>query len=704
MATLLRVTGGTTSLLPTTTWAAPNGLAATVDRNDSSAYSWASTTSTVTLPSSGLADGYLLVAAYEFEDTSNGRHNPQGRWTQASGTGSFVGQASSGYNRDTSEDRSYVRCWGFVDNPSASATFQFQWRRDSDAPTGGTVQADVEVIPLYYSNHGIYSSTSTACPGNTTVSQVTGFTSVSQSDTEAIEIASNTVTMKGDNKRYLCLGGSYWQGIGAARTQRIHGFRVDGTADIETFGYSYGRNSANADIGELFTTIVETATTDRTIDQFIYRGDSVTPFPAFGADSAGNATGSNPQHAMVVLELNDSAEVFKSANSGQSNQSITTAGTRVEINATPSAGVEFNDSASFTRADDNGMNVGVAADVLLGANVFAAYTSGSGARCTAYSEFTINGTGQASTISGDYGRGNQGTQDTYAWSANLLSFLAVAANDDVGVSAGKISGGEAGPMTVLGDYVGFWGINLDTLEGGGSTSTSVDASGQGLTASQGSGSVNATQTTDVAAQGQQLATAQGSASVSASQSTSTSASGQQLAASQGSATVSAAGTANVAASGQALSAGQGSATTSVTQNVDTAATGQSLAASQGSATPGATGSTSVAASGQGLTTGQGSASVSVTGAVSVPAAGQGLSANQGTASIFAERSTSVSANGQGLTLSQGTAIALISESTSVAASGQGLSVSQGAISLSVGSSTGGAGTRAFVDTFGNTMS
>ena len=105
MATLFQATGGVIgSLNPSTTWAAPNGLFPTTDRNDGSAYSWTSSTSTVTLPSSGLADGYLFLWGYEFEDSSNGRHTPQGRMVQASGTGTFASAATAGYNRDNSED------------------------------------------------------------------------------------------------------------------------------------------------------------------------------------------------------------------------------------------------------------------------------------------------------------------------------------------------------------------------------------------------------------------------------------------------------------------------------------------------------------------------------------------------------------------------------------------------------------------------
>lgn len=452
--------GGTVSISPSTSWAAPASLFPSEDRNDDSAFSFAAATSTLTLPSSDLADGYLVVGAFEYADTSNGRHNPQARFIQASGTGSFVSGSSTGYDRDNSENRAYARTWAFVDNPSAAATLQFQWKRDTDSPTGGTVRSVIEVIPLYYSNHGIYSSTSTACPGGTTPTQITGFTAVDESDTSAIEIASNVVTLKGDNKRYLALGSSYWQGIGNARTQRWHGFRVDGTMDDTAKGYSYARNAANADIGEMFTTIIDRATTDKTIDQFIYRGPAVGTFPNAGADVDGNTTGSNPNHVTVILELNDSAEVFRSRSTTQ--QDINVAGTRVDLQIADT--VDFNDSASFAKTSATEIDAVQATDVLLGANVSGGYASSSTARYTGYSELTINGTGQGDTFAGDYGRGNQSTQDCWGWSANLMSFVATSASDELGVNAGKITGGEGGTVDTFSGWVGFWGLNIQTLK------------------------------------------------------------------------------------------------------------------------------------------------------------------------------------------------------------------------------------------------
>ncbi|PJF34166.1 MAG: hypothetical protein CUN57_00245, partial [Phototrophicales bacterium] len=265
MATLFQATGGTTTLIPTKAWTAPNGMFTTVARNDGSAYSWASTTSTVTLPSSGLANGYLIIAAFEFQDTSNGRHNPQGKIVQASGTGNIVGGATSGYNRDASEDRSYVRTWAMVDSPSAGATFQFQWKRDNESPTGGTVRSEFQVIPLYYSNIGMYKSTTAALYGGTTPNQTTGWTAVHESDTAAIQLATNQVTVKTANTRYLVLGSWFFEGLGG-RTQRWGGLRDGGTFLNHAKSYAYSRNGNNDEVGEMFTHLIERTTANKTLD------------------------------------------------------------------------------------------------------------------------------------------------------------------------------------------------------------------------------------------------------------------------------------------------------------------------------------------------------------------------------------------------------------------------------------------------------
>lgn len=492
MASILEVYQGATTLLPTTTWAAPNGLfGATADRNDGSIYGWADSTSTITLPSSGLADGYIFLWGFEFEDTSNGRHNPQGKMVQASGTGTFASAATGGFNRDTSEDRSYVSGWSFVDNPSASSTFQFQWRRDIDTPTGGTVRAYIQAIPIFYADVGVYTSTSTTATGGTTPVQITGFTGT---DGTNITISSNVVSMTGDNKRYLCLGGAYHQSVGNARTQRWFGFRVDGTKDDAAKGCMYLRNTANADGGESFIRLLETGTATRTVDLFQYRGDGVLAGQG-GADVDGNTTGANSEHAMVVIELNDTAEVYSSVDSVGGQEFAVTGPVDVDIAST--GDIEFNDAASFTRSTDTGVNAEQTMDVFAFANVSHAREAssiGSGSRWTVHGEFTFNGTENTDVgFHGNYNRGNQSTQDCHGSSTNQAAAFAVTSGDDIGVSNQELTGteGGAGDIETQAGWVGFGLINLDSMEDSGADITKEPGTGSlsltGYAPSRGSG-------------------------------------------------------------------------------------------------------------------------------------------------------------------------------------------------------------------------
>lgn len=457
MAILGRWTGGAVSILPGTAWAAPNGMFPTQDRNDGSAYGFNATTSTITLPSSGLADGYLLVAAFEFHDTSNGRVNPQGHLVQTSGSGTFVGGGTGGYSRDSSEDRSYVRCWAFVDSPSAAATFQFQWKRDTDAPTGGTDYATLEVIPLYYSDFGAYTSSDTNANGGTTPNQVLGFTGT---DGANITLSSSTVTLSGDNKRYLCLGSQFYEGRNG-RTQRWHGFRVDGVKEDAAKAYSYYRNAANDETGDLFTWLIQTSTSDVTIDQFCYLGDGVASGQG-GADFGGS-TPVTGDHAIVVLELHDTADVFLTK--GSTNQNLATTGP-VDIEASKVADVIIADANAFVRETDTEIANERAMDMLYGFNVSAASQAiSTGQRWTGYAELTANGTEDRNSRAGDYVRNNQASQDTFGWSANGIGFRQLTADNFLGLSVTELAGSEGGggALNVQAGWVGFWGLDLDTL-------------------------------------------------------------------------------------------------------------------------------------------------------------------------------------------------------------------------------------------------
>ncbi len=492
MAILGRWTGSNISLTPTESWAAPNGMFPTQARNDSSAYSFTSSTSTLTLPSSGLADGYLIVGAYEYENSGSGRLSLQGRITQASGTGTFVGSPTGGYSRGSDDNHQYIRCWAFIDNPSASATFQFEFKRDFEnaGASAKVVRSELIVIPFYYSDIGLYSSTSAALYGGTTPTVVTGWTGT---DGTNITRSGNVITLAGDNKRYLLLGEQYFEGYNDTRTQRWGGFRINSAQEDAAKGYWYSRFAAEDETGNLYTWLLETATSNVTVETTCYRGDGTA-----AGQGGGTNDGSIPtlgSHSLVAIELHESAEVFQSVDETGEQQLALTG--PVDLNVFRSTDINFSDSGSWSRVSDTAMEAQKSMDALLGANVSAANKNVStGTRWTAKSEFTANGTEQADTFHGNFMRGT----DTHGWSANPLSFVALTSTQDVGLSVTELptSLGGGGDVTSPAGWVGIWGINLDTLEGGVSGSVTATETADTLSAT-GSLEIQATVTATEAA-------------------------------------------------------------------------------------------------------------------------------------------------------------------------------------------------------------
>ncbi len=465
MATLGQWSGSAVSQFPTTSWAAPNGVFPTEDRNDGSAYSFNSTTSTITLPSSNLADGYLFVAGYENSITHNNRHNAQARFSQSSGTGNFTRATTSGYSRNENHTNCFVRTWAFVDSPSASSSYQFQWKRDvgGGSPTGTTPTAVIQVIPLYYNSVAIYESTDTGMTGLTSLHNITGWTTVLESDTTSIQRSDNAIVVKADNKRYLHLCSQFFDSTVTNRTQRWHGL-TETNVNIEgAKGYSYYRDPTSSQGGDMFTWLHETGTTNDIYRQIIWRGPTTTA-PGYGAETEQNTAATSAEHSWVILELNDSADVFKSLNAtseslGQTSKGLSVADTGELI---------FNDSNQFTGSGVTGIDVASATDVLLGANVNGGYTANTNLRFLGRSQVTIDGTPQVFSRTGDYGRGDQSTTGTFGWGSSMLSFHAVTDGQDVGIEVQNV-GVENGPFETLAGHVSFWGIDLNTLEAGGTS-------------------------------------------------------------------------------------------------------------------------------------------------------------------------------------------------------------------------------------------
>jgi hypothetical protein len=443
MAILARFLGSGTSTFPTTAWAAPSApIFTATERNDGSAYSFNSSTSTVTLPSSDLADGYLLIARVHMETTHNNRHVQQGRFALVSGSGNFINGKAGSYSRNTSNNKNYVQNYLFVDAPAPGTELQYQWKRDTGdgTPAGSVVFAAMDVIPLYYDAIGAYTTTTPEALGGTTSNVArTLETTVVESDAGEISRSGNTVTIAGGNgAKYLVLGSVYSDGGTNNRTQVWTGPIVNGTLKRSAMANIYFRDSGTNDNGGIFHTLVVDPSASTTLALAGYQGDGVADNQG-GADVPHTTPGAM-LNTFVVLRLPDAAEVGEDTNSSSQSLAATT-GTEI-------SGVERELPE---------------ADVLLGGNISGAYSSvSSSTRYTGRVYAVFDGAEQPAIVHGNYGRGNQGGTDTFGFSANPIGYLTPSGSGKKATLEAQRTG-DNGPVSAQAGWVGLWYVNLDSL-------------------------------------------------------------------------------------------------------------------------------------------------------------------------------------------------------------------------------------------------
>lgn len=409
------------------------------------------------------AGDYLVISTTQDADDSNGRYNPQTRMELIAGQGDVFTSHYSGYSRDNSENQSWTKTVGVVIGASVGAQIQIQKRRATDAPTGGSIinQSDLQVVQINPTNHGIYSIGGTGNVYGGTTPNLVDLTSIdSESDIASIEgsTATDTVTLKGNNKRYLVGWSVSGEGTNNQRTQRIGHLEYDGVDDLATRAYCYQRNTANRHCGLGSLDIIETDTADIDIQVEVFRGPGVDADQG-GASINGTWT-TNGLGEFFVIELSDTTEVFRSHDS-VGLQSITTATTLA-----PVRDLDFNDANSFTKNSDALIDVADPSDIFTWGNIWTARSNvGSGGRQTSFASITLDGVEQSTGEHGNYSRGNQGNADTFA--AGFYPggiYTTAVAGVDLGINIDPLAGGEngGGDRTQPGT-VGFLGINLDTL-------------------------------------------------------------------------------------------------------------------------------------------------------------------------------------------------------------------------------------------------
>jgi len=453
------------SQMPSTSWAGLNF--ASQQRLDNSNYS-KTNDSTIKLASAG---NYLIVATVRYGGGSN-RMTPQGRLSLTTGSGSLFTTYTSGYMRDSSETDAWFKVYGVYHGGSANDEIQIQHRRDSNSSGTGTIvnTSDIQIVQLDYSNIGIYTDTSGgATLGGTSPNTLALNNSVVETDSDAISRSGNTITIKNDNKNYLLIWGI--GGVGGSsnnRTQRLGQLNYDGSSHLETRNYTYIRNSANNTTGMSSVDVIKTGTSNRTIKMECFRGVGVNADEG-GALSDGDWQTSANQSGIVVIELNDGTDIFRSHDS-TGVQSVNVAGT---LNGLRDVDIS---STTLTKSSNTELNCDSASDLFVSANLWLPrHNVGATARFTGYATVKVNGSETTVGRHGSYTRGNEGSTDAFGMAYNPSGIYTTSSDDEkISITFDKLSGTENGgdPRTQP-NGVNFVAINLDTLSG--STNVIINA-------------------------------------------------------------------------------------------------------------------------------------------------------------------------------------------------------------------------------------
>ena len=460
MALIGKWTSGTVAALPpssTTTFSdMPSTLFTNQVRNDSSEYTKSG--SSITLDTSNTADGYLIRCSYETATTHNNRFTAQVQVVATSGASNATIQDSiaAGYSRNNTDNDMSADSYTVVTNITGSVTLTAQWRRQgSGSPAGSTTEAVLEIIPLYFDGIGMYEGTTNELLGGTTPTAATLDTTIAETGS-SITRSGSSVTLAAD-KRYLVFG-CYYSGERAStvRTQRWSGIGEDGTLLRDVMANTYIRDTLNDQTGEVFHSIIDTTGASKVIDMRVYRGDGVIPATLGGADVDG-VIPTETEVDLTVIELKSGCEVFRS----KDNTAVQNLGVAGDVVVDVARDQLFADSASWSSSNNTTYSAAVAMDAFIGSNVSASYNSDSGTRITRRFSLSKNGVADPTVSSTKFGRGNQGSQDTYGFSGNPFGFFSLAQNDTVGTIAQDI--GATIAVSTRAGWVGFWGINIDTM-------------------------------------------------------------------------------------------------------------------------------------------------------------------------------------------------------------------------------------------------
>lgn len=365
------------------------------------------------------------------------------------------GSHSSGYQRNTQNDAAWAIGHAVV-NATAGDALSVEIFRDANSSVGGLNGnlSWLKIVSLDDSqDFAYYTLASSSALGATTYATVPLATGTEIGT--SISRTGNDVSLAAG--KYLICGGVHFTN-GGSRTSRFTRFLLDSTHVPGSTGYSYQRNASNEFCSPNSFAIVDIASTQTLNLQARGPGPGGTPVSGSAqSDSAG----------LWVVRLPDAARFFSSTDT-VAGQNVGTTSTTLNINET----TVRSDANVVSSSTTTSATLAADMDLLVATGAMVRRTSSNGTRLTREVRLLVNGseTTPVTIASGEYNRGDQGTQDCYD-SAHVVRGIFSGTTGQVlsvSIDESRDSGWDNGggnPLTNATEAPGFYLLDLATVQG-----------------------------------------------------------------------------------------------------------------------------------------------------------------------------------------------------------------------------------------------
>lgn len=365
------------------------------------------------------------------------------------------GSHGSGYQRDTSNDAAWAAGHAIV-NATAGDALSVEIFRDANSSVGG-LDANRSWLMIASidstQDFAYYNLASSSTLGATTYADVP-LATVSEVGS-SISRTGNDVSLTAG--KYLICGGVFFT-VGGARTSRFTRFTLDGVHVPGSSGYSYGRNTSNEFMGPNSFAIVDLASTQTLRIQARGPGPGGTPVAGSStSDSAG----------LWIARLPDTARFFSSADT-IAGQNVGATSVTVPFNETTIR----SDAQVVSSSTTSSVTLAADMDLLVAAGAMVRRTASNGTRLTREIRVLVGGaeTSPVAIASGEYNRGDQGSQDCYDSAHVVRGILSGTTGQvfSVTIDQNRDTGwgdGGGNPLTNNTEAPGFYLLDLATAQG-----------------------------------------------------------------------------------------------------------------------------------------------------------------------------------------------------------------------------------------------